>query len=69
MNAGKKTPCGMCHVGVYNELALINEKAVKFMSLTPEERINQIPSCQRFNRKCVGYIDLHKLKTEVDELT
>ena len=61
-----RKPCGNCDVGVYNEIALLNKHAIKFMSIDENEREKRIPKCKTRDIPCVGYCDVHKLKSSAD---
>lgn len=69
MNIAKsRLPCGMCDAGIYSEESLLNRDAIKFLSLSEDQRLRNIPRCKSQDRQCIGFKDLHDMKVRVDRV-
>ena len=63
----KENPCGACDIGVYSELACLNEKARKFGALNFNDRCKNMPMCKNENHICWGAKHYHEMITEIDK--
>ena len=62
----KNMLCGCCDMGVYSELSMLNRKAREFSLLSEKERLENLPNCKKFNRKCVGAKDFSDVIAQID---